>query len=286
MKYTIQITSSSLDGLLELAERLKPLIEDEPIVGVIEEKASPDVEPEPPVDDEAPSETAEEVIEEIEGDEPVEDIAETHPVEKVYETRVKYGVNFRNAPQVDAPSKIYRMLKINERIHVIKEVNENWLMVEVQDGTIGYVSANTKYTDYSLKDFREKKIDSFIAYGEQFIGCPYVFGAKIGAVNSQGQRIFDCSSFVKTVVQDVYNYTLPRLSGQQADHGKEIKKEDMQRGDLIFFSSGDKPRGHVGIYAGNDRVLHTYSVAGGGVKYTGFKGTSWEKRFAIARRIY
>jgi cell wall-associated NlpC family hydrolase len=64
-----------------------------------------------------------------------------------YETGVEWGVNFRSAPSTD--SYVFRMIPKGEDIHVIDQVNEDWLQVKVQDGTIGFVSAKSKFTDYN-----------------------------------------------------------------------------------------------------------------------------------------
>jgi cell wall-associated NlpC family hydrolase len=63
-----------------------------------------------------------------------------------YETEVEWGVNFRSAPSTN--SYVFRMIPKGEDIHVIQKLNDNWLQVKVQDGTIGFVSAKSKYTDY------------------------------------------------------------------------------------------------------------------------------------------
>lgn len=62
------------------------------------------------------------------------------------ETEVIYGVKFRAQPNSDA--EVYRMLKRGEDIHVVDKINSYWLKIEDQNGKTGYISANSKYTDY------------------------------------------------------------------------------------------------------------------------------------------
>jgi cell wall-associated NlpC family hydrolase len=64
-----------------------------------------------------------------------------------YETEVEWGVNFRSAPSTN--SYVFRMIPKGEDIHVINQVNGSWLQVKAQDGTIGFVSAKSKFTDYN-----------------------------------------------------------------------------------------------------------------------------------------
>jgi len=218
-----------------------------------------------------------------EGDDPVDDIPDVPPPQIMYETKVIYGVNFRSIPNTSSESYVYRMIPKGEDIHVIEQIDDGWLKIIVQDGTVGYISALPKYTTYSQSSDQDKTADKLISYGESFMGAPYKFGAKMDEL-VDGVRVFDCSSFVKTVFRDVLGISLPRVSKDQATVGTDVNKENLQKGDLVFFTSRNLPVGHVAIYAGNDRLLHTYSIASGGVRYTGFKGTQWEDRFTSARR--
>ncbi|WP_328285281.1 NlpC/P60 family protein [Paenibacillus alkaliterrae] len=42
---------------------------------------------------------------------------------------------------------------------------------------------------------------------------------------------------------------------------------------------------HNGIYLGNGKVLHTYSVKSGGVRIDKIDGTHWEKRFLFGGSV-
>lgn len=64
-----------------------------------------------------------------------------------YNTEVEYGVNFRSAPSTS--SKVIRMLSRGEDIQVIDKVNSYWLKIKTTNGQTGYISANSKYTDYN-----------------------------------------------------------------------------------------------------------------------------------------
>lgn len=62
------------------------------------------------------------------------------------EAEVTYGVNFRTAPNTS--STVMRMLPRGETIHVLDQVNRHWLKIETTDGSKGYISASSKYTNY------------------------------------------------------------------------------------------------------------------------------------------
>jgi cell wall-associated NlpC family hydrolase len=62
----------------------------------------------------------------------------------------------------------------------------------------------------------------------------------------------DCSGWVQHIFGK-FGVKLPRTSGEQAKTGTPIKFQQLQIGDLMFFSTrADKKITHVGIYLGND----------------------------------
>ncbi|AKG37969.1 hypothetical protein VK70_24665 [Paenibacillus durus ATCC 35681] len=141
------------------------------------------------------------------------------------------------------------------------------------------MSAKPKYTDYTSPSLTDKQADELIAYGETFLGTPYVFGASPDQTGS-----FDCSSFVKRVFQDTLAVDLPRVSYDQATTGTEVGLDELRKGDLLFFGARDLNIGHVAIYAGDNQLLHTYSVKYG-VRTEAFSDY-WKKRFVTARRVF
>ncbi|RTE11216.1 stalk domain-containing protein [Paenibacillus whitsoniae] len=192
----------------------------------------------------------------------------------VYETKIEYGVNLRDAPNTSAG--ILRMIPKDESIHVIREVDANWLEVQTKDKAIGFLSASPQYTDYASAD---KKGDDLLAFGAKFLGTPYEFGAASGQTQT-----FDCSSFVQYVFKEVLSIVLPRVSYDQALKGKEVPLDELRKGDLLFFRARGLDIGHVGIYAGDGRILHTYSKELG-VHFEEFDDT-WKNRFVTARRVF
>ncbi|WP_311202252.1 NlpC/P60 family protein [Paenibacillus sp. p3-SID1389] len=70
---------------------------------------------------------------------------------------------------------------------------------------------------------------------------------------------------------------------RQAKEGKEVSLDELRKGDLLFFSARGLDIGHVGIYIGDNQILHTYSKEKG-VHIEAFDG-QWKKRFVTARRV-
>jgi len=62
----------------------------------------------------------------------------------------------------------------------------------------------------------------------------------------------DCSGWAQGVFKK-FGVSLPRVSRDQAKTGTPVKFDQLQIGDLMFFSTrADKTITHVGIYMGND----------------------------------
>lgn len=118
-----------------------------------------------------------------------------------------------------------------------------------------------------------------ISYGENFLGTPYRYGAPQGQTS-----VLDCSLFTKTVYKHFGIY-LPRSSRQQAQVGTYVPRSQLRKGDLVFFStrSSNGRIAHVGIYAGNGKILHTYG--GPGVTYSSLNSKWWSSHYITARRV-
>lgn len=82
-----------------------------------------------------------------------------------------------------------------------------------------------------------------VDYARQFLGNPYVYG---GNSLTNGT---DCSGFVKGVYA-AFGINLPRTSAEQRSVGYAVSLSEIQLGDIVCYS------GHVGIYAGNNTLIH------------------------------
>lgn len=91
---------------------------------------------------------------------------------------------------------------------------------------------------------------------DTWIGTPYLWGGN-------DEKGVDCSGFVLQVYLRALNINLPRTSEKQMEYCANIKKEELQPGDLIFFTvRGGSRVGHVGIYIGDGNMVHSSSSKG------------------------
>ena len=88
-----------------------------------------------------------------------------------------------------------------------------------------------------------------LAAGERYLGVPYRWGGTNPDVG------LDCSGFVQRAFADV-GVRLPRVSVDQAKAGTAVGSlAEARPGDLVFWhGSGSRPN-HIGIYAGDNRML-------------------------------
>lgn len=100
-----------------------------------------------------------------------------------FDTEVTYGVNYRSEPSTN--SYVYRMLPRGEDVRVLGQVNNYWLQIQTQDGQIGYISANSKYTNYNGQGqvSSPAAASGKITWGVNFRSSPKVSNNKIGYIN-------------------------------------------------------------------------------------------------------
>ncbi|MCD9020986.1 C40 family peptidase [Cohnella silvisoli] len=123
------------------------------------------------------------------------------------------------------------------------------------------------------------KADKIITLGKKYLGVKYRFGAPSGSTSA-----FDCSSFTQ-YIYGKYGVKLPRVSSTQATKGVKVAKGSLKKGDLVFFKvkrTGSKI-GHVGVYVGNNKMLHTYGSPG--VTYSTISSGYWKSHYVTARRV-
>lgn len=115
------------------------------------------------------------------------------------------------------------------------------------------------------------------------LGTRYRSGAK-------GPSAFDCSGFTSYVYGQL-DISIGSSSKDQFAKNMPIKKDELQRGDLVFFTSPRSGRGvgHVGIVVDVDQLTGTFSFihasSNGGVKVSNSTDGYYTRRYIGARRV-
>lgn len=95
---------------------------------------------------------------------------------------------------------------------------------------------------------------------------------------------FDCSGLVHYVFAQ-HGLPLPRQVAELYGKGHAVDPNDLQPGDLLFFTTTDKGASHVGILIGGEEFVHAPS-AGGNVRVDRLSSGYWGPRFQGARRVF
>ena len=133
----------------------------------------------------------------------------------------------------------------------------------------------TTLASYGKAFISGKQGKSIVATAQTFMGVPYVFG---GTTPSG----FDCSGLVQYVFK-MHGITIPRLADEQYNLGKEVKRNQLVPGDLVFFTTYTAGVSHCGIYVGDGKFLHASSSKG--VRIDSLDNEYWKPRFVGARKI-
>lgn len=111
------------------------------------------------------------------------------------------------------------------------------------------------------------------------VGTPYRYG---GNTPESG---FDCSGFVDYVFRDVAGIVLPRtVDDIDAINAPEVRREELNSGDLVFFRTSGRKVSHIGIYVGEGRFVHAPNE-GGTVRLDRLDNVYWNAHYSGAKRI-
>ena len=107
---------------------------------------------------------------------------------------------------------------------------------------------------------------------QEWVGTRY----RLGGTTKRG---IDCSAFTQTAFLDAYGISLPRSTAQQRYSGRQINKNELRKGDLVFFRRNH----HVGIYLGNNQFMHASTSQG--VTISSLNEHYWAKNYTQSRRV-
>lgn len=102
---------------------------------------------------------------------------------------------------------------------------------------------------------------------------------KLGGLSRHG---IDCSGFVYVTFKSQLGLHLPRTTHLQSQIGREIRRSELETGDLVFFKTGFTSR-HVGIYLEENKFLHVSLRKG--VTISELDNVYWKPRYWKAIRV-
>ena len=116
-------------------------------------------------------------------------------------------------------------------------------------------------------------VGELLSFASTFLGVPYTWGGTYPE--------FDCSSYVQYVYGH-FGIKLSRVTWDQYGEGQSVPRDDLQAGDLVFFSTYQAGPSHVGIYIGSGIMINS---SNSGVSYASINSDYWSSRYFGARRV-
>lgn len=133
--------------------------------------------------------------------------------------------------------------------------------------------------------YESMTVNSLLDEAMSHIGARYRSGSK-------GPNAFDCSGFTSYVFRQVEGTNIGSSSRDQYARNIPVSRSEMQRGDLVFFTSPRSGRnvGHVGIVVDVDPINNTFNFihasSSDGVKISNSNEGFYARRFIGVRRVF
>ena len=200
------------------------------------------------------------------------------------------GTNVNLRAGASTAAAVVKNLKSAGSALTVTGVSGRWLKVTDAAGAVGYIRSDLLDYKSDQSPVTQTQVAAYTApavtYGvggsiaetvQLYVGCAYTWG---GMSPTTG---FDCSGLVNyvckqhgvslhRVAQDIYSYD-----------GVFVDRDSLQPGDILCFGYGPYSISHVGIYIGNNQMVHasTYTT---GVIYSDFDAY-YNRMFVGAKRV-
>ena len=164
--------------------------------------------------------------------------------------------------------------------HTTASVKQSERYDEIDNYDFLYAGASD---DLNL-DYDVATINCLLDEAVRHIGARYRSGSK-------GPKAFDCSGFTSYVYRQMGYTDIGASSRDQYARNLPVSRSEMQRGDLVFFTSPNSGRGvgHVGIVVDVDPITHSFNFihasSSQGVKITNSNDGFYARRFIGVRRV-
>lgn len=154
--------------------------------------------------------------------------------------------------------------------YALDGIDGGWYKTGYKNGT-AFVSS--KYCkELEMPSSGDERVEAVIAEGAKLLGTAYVYGA-VRYHDGNGKLLknftaseFDCSSLMQYIFYKGAGVRLQVNTRMQIYQGTTVKKSELERGDLMFFTNASRKNnkgiervGHVALYLGENWILHTAS---------------------------
>lgn len=143
-------------------------------------------------------------------------------------------------------------------------------------------SSDTNSSDSSDNSSVNDLRSQIVATAEALVGVDYVSGM---ATPEQG---FDNSGLIYYVLRENGFINCPRGTAAQKEMGTTVSFDEIEPGDILFFTDTDFETGEIndfgGIYIGDSRLVYS-PYPGEKVKFADLNSTYWKNTFNCAVRV-
>jgi cell wall-associated NlpC family hydrolase len=125
-------------------------------------------------------------------------------------------------------------------------------LVSVAPATTVTAEAGTVKVRKSVAKQRIAARSRVVKIARSKVGSQYRWGGT-------GPWGFDCSGLVHYSYRKATGKTLPRTAASQNYGTRNVKRQNLKRGDLVFFNGNS----HVAVYIGHNKVVHATNPRSG-----------------------
>lgn len=118
-----------------------------------------------------------------------------------------------------------------------------------------------------------------VLYSLSLLDTGYRFGGK------NPEAGLDCSGMVSYIFGQAAGLKVAGSAADIARRGRQVERQQLRPGDLVFFNTLGRSLSHVGIYLGDGRFIHAPSSRGK-VRVDRLDTSYYAERFETARNYF
>jgi cell wall-associated NlpC family hydrolase len=118
-----------------------------------------------------------------------------------------------------------------------------------------------------------------VLYALGLIDTGYRFGGK------NPEAGLDCSGMVSYIYREALGMQLAGSAADLARRARNIERQSLRPGDLVFFNTRNRAYSHVGVYIGEERFVHA-PATNGKVRIDRLTDRYYAQRFEAAATFF